>query len=221
MSNKTPYIQPYSASKPAASTASGNSEQKAIDSQAVSAPRSVEVPVGTALPSSAAMRLPTLTTEAQGDNTPDAASERQSLIAEGVNFVGNAQLTGVCSVGGKVEGNLVQSSGHSITVIVTESGYVKGDIIASNISIMGQTEGLLDATGGAVTLHDASRVSGHVRYKRLQVNGADLNATLEKAVGPATGGTAGFGASSEAKPRHGSDRSEPADLPTQNPDQAI
>ncbi len=221
MSNKTPYIQPYPASKPAATTASGNTEQKASDSQAASASRSVEVPVGTALPSSAALRLPTLTTAAPGDNTPDAASERQSLIAEGVNFVGNAQLTGVCSVGGKVEGNLVQSPGHSITVIVTESGYVKGDIIASNISIMGQTEGLLDATGGAVTLHDASRVSGHVRYKRLQVNGADLNATLEKAVGPDAGGAAGSGASTAGKLRPESVKNEPADIPTHNPDQAL
>ena len=108
-------------------------------------------------------------------------SDKNSMIAEGVNFVGNAQLVGQCSVGGKVEGNLVQSPGQSITVVVAETGHVKGDIVADNISVMGQTDGLLDAGGGSVALHDASRVSGHVRYTRLQVNGADLNATLEKA----------------------------------------
>jgi cytoskeletal protein CcmA (bactofilin family) len=63
---------------------------------------------------------------------------------------------------------------------VTESGRVKGDISADKISVMGQTDGLLDAGSGQVTLHDVSVVKGHVRYGRIQVNGADLNATLER-----------------------------------------
>lgn len=183
MSNKTPYIQQYPPSSPDLPQGQDQPAQpEAGMSTGQLTPSTVNVAVGTALPSSAALQLPTLKTEAQAVGLPETG-ERPSLIAEGVSFVGNAQLTGVCSVGGKVEGNLVQSQGHSITVIVTESGYVKGDIVASNISIMGQTDGLLDATGGSVTLHDASRVSGHVRYNRLQVNGADLNATLEKAAG--------------------------------------
>lgn len=180
MSNKTPYIQQYpSSSHDGEQQGSGLPYNPTV-------PNTVDVAVGTSLPSSNAMKLPTLKADASAAAMSDTAGERQSLIAEGVNFVGNAQLSGVCSVGGKVEGNLVQSQGHNITVIVTESGYVKGDIVASNISIMGQTDGLLDATGGSVTLHDASRVSGHVRYNRLQVNGADLNATLEKAAGSAS-----------------------------------
>ncbi len=189
MSNKTPYIQQYPSSLQEGEQQDSSLQAEAGLSPSQSMASTVNVAVGTALPSSASMKLPTLTTEASTAAQTDASGERQSLIAEGVNFVGNAQLSGVCSVGGKVEGNLVQSPGHSITVIVTESGYVKGDIVASNISIMGQTDGMLDATGGSVTLHDASRVSGHVRYNRLQVNGADLNATLEKAAGAAGGGT--------------------------------
>lgn len=188
MSNKTPYIQQFPSSLQEVEQQGSPIQSEAGTTPNQSMASSVNVAIGTALPSSAALKLPTLKTEASSDGLPDPTGERQSLIAEGVNFVGNAQLSGVCSVGGKVEGNLVQSPGHRITVIVTESGYVKGDIVASNISIMGQTDGLLDATGGSVTLHEASRVSGHVRYNRLQVNGADLNATLEKA-----GGTAGTG----------------------------
>ena len=189
MSNKTPYIQQYPSSLQEAEQQDSPPPSDADASTNRTMVSTVSVAVGTALPSSAALKLPTLKTEVSTDGLPDVTGERQSLIAEGVNFVGNAQLSGVCSVGGKVEGNLVQSPGHSITVIVTESGYVKGDIVASNISIMGQTDGLLDATGGSVTLHDASRVSGHVRYNRLQVNGADLNATLEKAAGTAGSST--------------------------------
>jgi cytoskeletal protein CcmA (bactofilin family) len=195
MSSKTPYIQHY----PSQTTEARPNMTNEFPSDApteTGIPRSVDVPVGAALPSASAHQLPTLKMQAAAEVSRVGDADSQSLIAEGVNFVGNAQLKGVCSVGGRVEGNLVQSTGHSITVIVTESGYVKGDIVASTISIMGQTDGLLDATGGNVTLHDASRVSGHVRYNRLQVNGADLNATLEKAAGPAqqgTGSTTQFG----------------------------
>lgn len=185
MSNKTPYIQQYPSSSQTGELQNSPSQSDMDMSPDQPMGSSVNIAVGTALPISAPIKLPTLKTEMSTDELQGAAGERQSLIAEGVNFVGNAQLSGVCSVGGKVEGNLVQSPGHNITVIVTESGHVKGDIVASNISIMGQTDGLLDATGGSVTLHDASRISGHVRYNRLQVNGADLNATLEKASGTA------------------------------------
>jgi cytoskeletal protein CcmA (bactofilin family) len=183
MSNKTPYIQQYPSSFKDGEQTNSTAPPELNLSPTPTTPTTVSVAVGAALPSSASLNLPTLKTQSSSAAISDLAGEGQSLIAEGVNFVGNAQLSGVCSVGGKVEGNLVQSPGFSITVIVTESGYVKGDIVASNISIMGQTDGLLDATGGSVTLHDASQVSGHVRYNRLQVNGADLNATLEKASG--------------------------------------
>ncbi len=144
-------------------------------------PGALQVPVGSAMYSGESKQVPTLQTLVPMPLAAGEHNDKSSMIAEGVSFVGNAQLIGLCSVGGKVEGNLVQSPGQSITVIVSETGHVKGDIVADNISVMGQTDGLLDAGGGSVALHDASRVSGHVRYTRLQVNGADLNATLEKA----------------------------------------
>ena len=65
---------------------------------------------------------------------------------------------------------------------MTETGIVKGDITAQRISVRGWTEGLLDAGTGEVTLHDGAQVQGRVRYGRIQVNGADLNATLERVV---------------------------------------
>ena len=183
MFNKPTYI-PHNSSEPAQPSPEVNDDSQNNMPTAVDIPRAVNVPVGAALPSGAAHQLPTLNIPVSVDPSTSDDLDKQSMIAEGVNFVGNAQLRGVCSVGGRVEGNLIQSDGHRITVIVAETGHVLGDILASTISVMGQTEGLLDATGGNVTLHDTSRVSGHVRYNRLQVNGADLNATLEKAVGP-------------------------------------
>jgi cytoskeletal protein CcmA (bactofilin family) len=46
--------------------------------------------------------------------------------------------------------------------------------------VMGTCNGIIDASGGSVDLHAKSVVSGHIRYGQLQVNGADLNATLER-----------------------------------------
>ena len=186
MTDKPPYI----ATPPSTGASTGAASPPASASPAAPAPatpsagstppKALQVPAGAAMYSGQSSQLPVLA-PAQISGAKDGNSDRSSMIAEGVNFVGNAQLIGLCTVGGKIEGNLMQSVGTSITVIVTETGHVKGDIVADNISVMGQTDGLLDAGGGSVALHDASRVSGHVRYNRLQVNGADLNATLEKA----------------------------------------
>jgi cytoskeletal protein CcmA (bactofilin family) len=167
---------------PAAAAPSAPAVASAADPKAATPvpQKALQVHAGAAMHSGPSSQLPVLA-PMHAAGSAEGANDRSSMIAEGVNFVGNAQLIGLCTVGGKIEGNLMQSAGTSITVIVTETGHVKGDIVADNISVMGQTDGLLDAGGGSVALHDASRVSGHVRYNRLQVNGADLNATLEKA----------------------------------------
>jgi cytoskeletal protein CcmA (bactofilin family) len=188
MTDKPPYIATppgTGTATPAAAPASHATAVAALPTSPAAAaaptpPKALQVQAGAAMYSGQSSQLPVLA-PAQATGTGSGPNDKSSMIAEGVNFVGNAQLIGLCTVGGKIEGNLMQSAGTSITVIVTETGHVKGDIVADNISVMGQTDGLLDAGGGSVALHDASRVSGHVRYNRLQVNGADLNATLEKA----------------------------------------
>jgi cytoskeletal protein CcmA (bactofilin family) len=130
--------------------------------------------------------IPTL----QGGQAPaGVGSTARSVIAEGVQFTGNALWDGVLTVSGRVTGNLSEHTDAQASVTVSETGQVKGDIKASNISVLGQTEGTLDAAGGAVAIHANSSVSGHVRYGTIQVNAADLNATLErvKPGGPAKG----------------------------------
>ena len=47
-------------------------------------------------------------------------------MAESVNFVGSAQLRGYTSMGGRVEGKLVQSAEHSVAVTATELGEYRG-----------------------------------------------------------------------------------------------
>jgi len=143
----------------------------------------MEVDVGNAMPPSHPSNLPLLQPEPQALPMLDAqeAGAARSMVAEGMRFVGNAELRGPCSIGGHIEGNIKQAPNVQVAVVVTESGRVKGDITAHKISVMGHTDGILDSGQGEVSLHDTASVHGLVRYGRIQVNGADLNATLERA----------------------------------------
>lgn len=150
-----------------------------------SAPAPLVLPVGRAMPVAPPDRLPRLhATEALAPQTAPDTAQVRSMLAEGVHFVGNVLLRGPCSVAGQVDGNIAQAPGLQVSVVVTETGRVKGDITAHKISVLGHTDGVLDSGPGEVTIHDSASVHGLVRYGRIQVNGADLNATLER-VAPA------------------------------------
>jgi cytoskeletal protein CcmA (bactofilin family) len=155
------------------------------------APQRIEVDVGNAMPIAQTSGMPVLL--AQQQPTPLEELPESSLIltkvADGIRFAGNAILRGPCSIAGLVEGNLTQATDALASVVVTETGRVTGDITAQKISVMGQTQGTLDSGQGEVTLHATARVQGLVRYRRIQVNGADLNATLERVT--STSNTAG------------------------------
>lgn len=103
-----------------------------------------------------------------------------SMIEEGITFTGNAALQGTCTIAGQIVGNLKEQAGATSQIVITETGSVKGDLFSSKVSVMGTCSGTIDASGGSVDLHAKSVVNGHIRYGQLQVNGADLNATLER-----------------------------------------
>jgi len=155
-------------------------ESEAFESSTDSPPASyLEVDVGNAMPPTQAASMPVLHPQVQ-QVMPVDGGEARSMLAEGLHFVGNAELRGPCSIAGNIEGNLTQAPGAQVSVVVTETGRVKGDITAQKISVMGHTDGILDSGQGEVSLHDTASVHGLVRYGRIQVNGADLNATLER-----------------------------------------
>lgn len=149
---------------------------------AENAPAAVSQSLGTAMPPSQLSAIPMLRPQRSGPVDTGAPIDEtpRTVIADGLRFVGNAVLCSTCSISGHVQGDLKQSRGMQTAVVVTETGHVIGDIVAHQISVMGCTEGTLDAAGGSVSLHNSASVAGHVRYSRIQVNGADLNATLER-----------------------------------------
>ena len=142
----------------------------------VAEPAAIQVKAGAQMPPTATV-VPQLVAQ-QAMPTEGAAGN--SAIASGMRFEGNAVVQSGCVIAGSVVGNIAQAPGVQIHITVTETGDVRGDIKAHQIIVMGRTQGLLDASAGLVTLHESANVQGHVRYAKLQVNGAELNATLEK-----------------------------------------
>lgn len=137
----------------------------------------VHVPMGQPMPE--VDRVPTLLPRMQAvAPAPDTAS-RVSTVGEGLSFVGSARIEGSLTIAGEVQGD-IELQGGTGHVTITQTGTVVGDIRARNISVLGQAVGTLDASGGRVSLHDTASVSGRIRYTHLQVNGADLNAQLER-----------------------------------------
>lgn len=103
-----------------------------------------------------------------------------SSFEEGWQFRGKATINGTCTIACNYEGQILETEGGEATVVVSPSGVLTGDIRVTNVSVMGRYSGTLDASGGRVELHASAVISGHVRYGQLQVNGADLNASLER-----------------------------------------
>ncbi len=131
-------------------------------------------------------QVETLGQTAETDPARNTSSKADKLcrIEEGLIFTGNVTLQGPCTIAGNIVGNLHEQANATSQIVITETGSVEGDIFSHKISVMGCCNGTMDASGGSVDLHAKSVVSGHIRYGQLQVNGADLNATLERVAKP-------------------------------------
>lgn len=141
-------------------------------------PEVIKVPVLT--------QVETVSQTADSDQATSASSKADKLcmIEEGLTFTGNVTLQGPCTIAGHILGNLGEQANATSQIVITETGSVEGDIFSHKVSVMGRYSGTIDASGGSVDLHAKSVVSGHIRYGQLQVNGADLNATLERVANP-------------------------------------
>lgn len=148
----------------------------------IPAPSSLQpltVGLGKPLPSVVSDDIPMLDTNAAAEPVAGAAP-RHSQIEDGMRFVGKARISDSLSVGGEFDGQIDGDASAHSSVVVSETGRLTGDARAHKISVLGHTHGLLDAGSGEVALHDSASVTGTVRYGRIQVNGANLNATLER-----------------------------------------
>ena len=137
---------------------------------------STHVSLGAAMPDSGAIPVLTETSNFQ----QSGISVKRCMIESGLSFTGTVTADGTCTIAGHLIGNMHEKASGELQVVISESGEVEGDIFASKVSVMGACQGTVDASCGSVDLHPNSVVKGHIRYGQLQVNGAELNATLER-----------------------------------------
>jgi len=105
-----------------------------------------------------------------------ASSSRSSLVAQGMILEGEISGTGDLIIQGRVKGK-INMEGQSLTVART--GPVKADIHAENITIHGNVEGSIHASG-KVSLHSDCNMSGDITSGRISISeGAVFKGSLK------------------------------------------
>ena len=101
-----------------------------------------------------------------------------TLVGCGTLVTGDIYYRGGLHIEGKVKGNLVAESNEKTILIVSEKGYVEGDVKGPVIILNGTVEGDVYSS---VTLELArhAKVKGSVYYKLLEMEvGAEVNGSL-------------------------------------------
>lgn len=85
-----------------------------------------------------------------------------SIVAGGLNVLGNMMSEGAIEVEGVIDGNI-----QCVVLTVHKSGHVKGDIFAETVFVHGKVEGIIKARN--VRLSEHSHFEGVLIYEMLSV----------------------------------------------------
>ena len=97
----------------------------------------------------------------------------------GLSFEGDASFPCDFAVMGTIKGK-VALSGQS-KLVIAAGGKVEGEIVAKSISIDGEANGKIDASGGLVSFGENARCTGSIQYGRMSMaEGAEVEATMKK-----------------------------------------
>ena len=97
-----------------------------------------------------------------------------SVISEECYFQGTLDLQGSVRVDGKLEGNVDNAK----YVTVSKNGFMKGNISATGVVIIGTLEG--DICADSVEILSTAKLNGNVRSKKILIEGgAQVNASIK------------------------------------------
>lgn len=104
-----------------------------------------------------------------------------SVISEECYFQGTLDLQGSVRVDGKLEGNVDNAQ----YVTVSKNGFMKGNISAKGVVIIGTLEG--DICADSVEILSTAKLNGNVRSKKILIEGgAEVNASIKVVNKPET-----------------------------------
>lgn len=112
-----------------------------------------------------------------GRNKKVNSTRIETLVGKNTKVEGNLNFTGGLHVEGNVEGDI--RAGDELSVLIlSESGFVKGDIHVPNMILNGSVEGDVYASDH-VELAPHARITGNVYYNLIEMSmGSTLNGNL-------------------------------------------
>ena len=98
---------------------------------------------------------------------------RVSIISSNLTIVGNIKSNGSVKIDGVVRGDVCCSS-----LVVSESGEIKGGIVANDVVVLGQVQGTI--RGRKVMLHASAQVEGDIFHQGIGIEmGTRYDGTLK------------------------------------------
>lgn len=91
-----------------------------------------------------------------------------TLVAAGTEIIGNLRFGHQLYLNGRVDGDVTATEGSDATVVISETGSVRGDIRVPNVVISGRVEGNVFAVG-RVELAAKAQVRGNVHYRLMEM----------------------------------------------------
>jgi cytoskeletal protein CcmA (bactofilin family) len=97
-----------------------------------------------------------------------------SIIAKNSKINGNLHSSGTIEIEGSVYGDI-----NTKTLIIRQSGFFQGKIIAEDVYIQGKFEG--NITVGKISISQTANINGEISYQTMSVqDGACIDAIFKK-----------------------------------------
>jgi len=123
----------------------------------------------------------------------------ETLIARNTAIEGRVSFTGMLTIEGRVDGDVMSTEEKDSIVRVTADGKVQGEIRAPDVIINGHVQGDVFASGQLVLASDAI-VDGNVHYNLIEMEkGAQINGKMVHSV-PSAADKAASKAAKRVKP---------------------
>lgn len=112
------------------------------------------------------------------NNSRSKSAKVETLIGENTELVGNVHFSGGLHLDGVVKGNVIAEDDTHSVAIVSERGFIEGDVRVPRLLLNGRVNGDVYASE-RVELHRHARVNGNVYYNMLEMAmGAEINGNL-------------------------------------------
>ncbi len=101
----------------------------------------------------------------------------ETMIGQSTRIKGDLKYSGSMIVDGHIEGSLV-AEGDNDTLMVSETGSIKGTIKVGNMVINGTIEGDVTASG-KIEVQSQARITGNIYYLNIEMEaGSQVNGQL-------------------------------------------